>query len=49
MNDILKDFRFDREGWAEQKPKSPTGLAPFLEIHENGNVQKLAESMTIGK
>lgn len=43
-----EDFRFEKSQWAEYKPKSPFGKVPWLEIHDNGNVTYLSQSITIG-
>jgi glutathione S-transferase len=43
-----EDHRFEREQWPELKAKTPFGQAPWLEIHDNGHVTVLAQSVTIG-
>jgi glutathione S-transferase len=46
----FEDHRFDPSVWkSEYKAKSPLGAVPWLEIHENGKVTYLAQSITIGR
>ena len=44
-----EDHRIEKEQWPELKAKTPFGQAPWLEIHDNGHVTVLAQSVTIGK
>lgn len=43
-----EDHRFESDKWPEYKSKSPTGKCPWLEIHEDGKIYYLAQSITIG-
>ncbi len=42
------DVRIEREQWPALKSTMPTGQLPVLEVHENGNVFKLSQSIAIG-
>lgn len=44
-----EDHRIDMDKWPEHKPKAPFGSLPWLEIHDNGHVTHLAQSITISK
>ena len=43
------DNRIDQKDWPVLKPQTPFGQLPYLEIHENGRVINLAQSITICK
>jgi len=43
-----EDVRIEREQWPALKSTMPTGQLPVLEVHENGNVFKLSQSIAIG-
>lgn len=44
----FEDHRIEHEQWPEYKPKAPFGACPWLEIHDNGHVTNLAQSIAIG-
>lgn len=42
------DNRFEFEQWPEYKKKAPLGACPWLEIHDEGHVTYLGQSIAIG-